>query len=212
MTNPRNKSETLSETTKTYLKQIFIEEKYGRKKEITNKYLTKGLLMEEDSLSLASEHYGKLLVKNKETLENSFVKGTPDIKMGDAGILDIKTSWNIFTFADADGTDKDYYWQLQGYMYLTNRTEADLAYCLVNAPEHLIVQEKSRRMYQLGLTDDMHEAIEEMENEVEKEMKFDDIPAAERIKVYHFEFDPKGFIALEERVKAARSYLNTLSL
>ena len=48
MTNPRSKTEILSETTKTYLIEWILEKKYGRKKEFSNKYLEKGLTTEQD--------------------------------------------------------------------------------------------------------------------------------------------------------------------
>lgn len=208
MTEARSKSETLSETTKTYLRELFIEEVFGRKKDFSNKFTEKGLYTEEDSLELMQNHYGKLIIKNKELFENEYIKGTPDIILSDR-IADAKSSWDIFTFFGADGTDKNYYWQLQGYMWLVGRQNADLVYCLNNAPEHQIVQEKSKRMYQRGLIDGTVE-FNEMELEVEKDMIFDDIPAQKRIKVFSFEADGSGIDALINRIMEARGYLNQL--
>lgn len=212
MTNARSKSEPLSETTKNYLKEIFIEEVYGRRKDITNKYTEKGLLVEEDSLNCITKHYGKLFIKNKDRIENDFIVGTPDIILADK-IIDIKSSWDIWTFADADGSNKDYYWQLQGYMFLTGKTQADLVYCLNNSPEHLIVQEKRKQMYAKGLVDqEGTPEFDEMEAEVEKNMIYDDIDLAERIKVFPFVYDPAGVEQMKVKIFEARAYLATMKL
>jgi hypothetical protein len=211
MVNPRSKSEVLSETTKAYLREIYIEEVHGRRKEIDSKYLEKGLFVEDDSLGIASGFYGKLLIKNEDTLENDYIKGTPDIKLGDVKILDVKSCWDIWTFAAVDGTNKDYYYQLQGYMNLTGRKEADLAYCLADTPTHLIVQEKSRTMFKLGLQEGTKE-YDEVENQIEKNMTYSDIDEKDRIKVFQFKYDEEGFEKIKVRIFEARSYLNTIKL
>lgn len=214
MVNGRSKTDPLSETTKTYLKTIFIAEVYGREKDISNKFMEKGILTEEDSLTLVTKYgkYGKLLIKNKDKLSNEFIHGTPDLILTDR-VVDIKSSWDIWTFSDADGKNAGYYWQLQSYMWLTKKTLADLVYCLNNSPEHLIFDEQRHQMYKLGLVD--QEATPEyikMEEMVNKNMKFDDIPAEDRIKIFNFEYNPEDIERLKARIFEARAYLNTLSL
>ncbi len=200
----------LSETTKSYLRELFIEENFGRKKDIFNKYIEKGLYVEEDSLTLIQKHYeGSLIIKNKAKYDNEFIQGTPDILMQDR-IVDAKSSWDIFTFYEADGTDKDYFYQMQGYMQLTHLPQADLIYCLANAPEHMIVAEKSKKTYQLGLSDGSEESAK-MEFDVEKNMMFDDIEDAKRIKVFNIKFDPKAIESLSKKIVQAREYLNSLT-
>jgi hypothetical protein len=44
----------LSLTCRNYLIDLFVETKYGRKKDLFSKYLEKGLLVEDDSLTLLS--------------------------------------------------------------------------------------------------------------------------------------------------------------
>lgn len=209
MTNPRSKSEKLSETTKQYLLEIYIEEVFGRKYEPESKYLEKGNFAEEDSLDLVTRLENKIYIKNKETLENDFIKGTPDIINGDS-IIDIKTCWDIWTFAKTDGTNKNYFFQLQGYMALTGKKKARLIYTLVNTPDHLIVSEKTRRMYK-EMIEDGSEAMAEMEKEVEFNMIFDDIPESLRAKAFAFVYDEEVINLVYERVKSAREYLNSMS-
>lgn len=209
MVNPKNKKELLSVTTKSYLRDIYIKEIYGREKDTTSKYTEKGLYVEEDSLGLMQQYYNRLLIKNKKTYENDYIKGTPDIVID--RVVDAKSSWDIFTFYDADGNNKDYSWQLLGYMCLTEKVEADLAYCLNNAPEHLIVDEKQRQMYKRGLIgQEGNEKFIEMEAEIEKNMTFDDIPENKRIKVFSFNYDPEKITKLYERIEICRDYLSQI--
>lgn len=210
MTNGRTKG-SLSETTKNLLLDIFVEEVYKRKKDISNKYLDKGNYSEEDSLTLATNQSGNLLIKNDFTFENDFIKGTPDVIKPKGA--DIKTCWDIHTFIRK--TEKmaksDYYWQLWGYMWLSGQPAFDLIYTLVNAPEHLIVSAKTRKMYAEGLSDGTEE-MAKMEADVDREMTFDDIPEELRIKKYEFIFDESLVEKVQARVMEARNYLNTLSL
>jgi len=103
MVEPKLKSETLSETTKTYLREKYIFEKYKRSKFVESKYMTKGTEVEEESLTLLSIVTRKLYNKNEKLLWNDWIIGTPDTYEGDTienaiTIIDIKSSWDIFTF------------------------------------------------------------------------------------------------------------------
>jgi hypothetical protein len=139
MTNPRKKSETLSATCKTYIKELVKEDLFGYKSTIDSKYLTKGIDMEDTSIDLYNEVHGTLYLKNTERLENEFITGECDINAEDK-IIDIKSSWSLETFpaAPEDVNNKDYEWQLRGYMMLYDKPKAELAYCMVNTPDYLL--------------------------------------------------------------------------
>jgi hypothetical protein len=47
MTNPKTKGESLSQTTKTYLQELAVEEIYGIRKEFSSRYTDKGNEVEE---------------------------------------------------------------------------------------------------------------------------------------------------------------------
>lgn len=210
MTEPRRKKEFMSETAKTYLKDIFIEEQYGRKWDFISKYTEKGNYAEEDSLTLVTNNRKKLYIKNKETLENDFIKGTPDIITEDS-VIDIKTCWDLRTFISKDSVEKNYWWQLQGYMYLTGKTQAELIYTLVNTPEHIVVGEKMKRMYQKGYEEGSFEWAKE-EEEIDKWFNFDDIPEEQRMRVYAIEADEEAFDKIRTKVELARLILDQLTL
>jgi len=154
MTGSRDKDDPLGETCKTHLLECFISEVYHRRKDITTKYMEKGILQEEESITLYSLVTGKFHKKNKETIENDFLIGTPDLFDGESirnasHVIDIKTSWDIFTFYEVmlKPINKTYYWQLQAYMDLSGASKARLAYCLVNTPFTLIEDEMAGILY-----------------------------------------------------------------
>ena len=139
MTNPRKKSETLSAGCKTYIKDLVKEDLFGYKSTIDSKYLTKGIDMEDTSIDLYNEVHGTLYLKNTERLSNEFITGECDINAEDK-IIDIKSSWSLETFpaSPEDVNNKDYEWQLRGYMMLYNKPKAELAYCMVSTPDYLL--------------------------------------------------------------------------
>lgn len=212
MTEPKSaadkKAGKLSETCKGHLSDIFVRMRYNRQTDTTNKYTIKGNLVEEDSLTLYSQFTGKLFFKNKEHLTNDFITGTPDIIHGDT-IIDIKSSWDIFTFFrnNEEKIVSNYYWQMQGYMALTGAVRAKLAFCLVNTPDTLITDEKRRLFYRLNVaTEDNQEYIKGCE-EIEKLSIYDDIPISERVIEVAIERNQEDIDAIFEKVAACRKYM-----
>lgn len=208
LVDPRSKSEPLSDTTKTYLKELWIKEVFGREKIIQTKQMAKGIACETDSIGLVEKVLGKKYFKNQKTLENEYLTGTPDIIDADF-VLDIKTSWDLWTFAgiDEDCAKKTYYAQLLGYMVLTGKTKAKLAYCLPNVPEEQIQNE----LYYLKITGAIKDTSED-ETKARANYIFDDIPEERRVRVYDFEMEKEILNKLAERIKAARFYMNSLDL
>lgn len=205
MTRPRAKTEVLSETCKTYLRDIWIAETFGRiKPDIGGVAAKKGIIVESDSLGLYQNVKGETYFKNQQPVENEFIKGTPDV-IADDFILDVKSSWNLWTFAnvDYDLAHKTYFWQVFGYMWLCNKKKASLVYALVNTPESIANDELYRLSFKFG------------DDEVEKfrnNYLFDDIDPKLRIKHFSFDFDESMVELLKEKIVASREYLNGLSL
>jgi len=214
MTNSRSKTEKLSESTKTHLVDVFVRAKYGRRTDIQNKYVAKGLMVEEDSITLFSRHEKTFFKKNEKQLKNNFISGTPDLFEGSdianaKHIIDVKSSWDIFTFfrASSKKLNKLYYWQLQGYMALTGAQTSTLAYCLVNTPEILVNDEKRRLMWKMGLIDE-NEDFEEASKEIDRLSVYDDIPMAERIHQITIERNNEDIQSLYERIIECRKYMD----
>jgi len=212
MTEPKLKADkeagNLSETTKTFLMEVFIQQKYGRKKDISNKYIEKGLLVENDAIKLYSRYKFNEYQKNEELFKNDFLLGTPDIVSDD--IIDIKSSWDIFTFFSNLNKDVDsaYYWQLQAYLALTGKESAKLAYCLVNTPETLVNDEKRKLMYKMNVATDENPEYLQACDEIDLNMNFDDIP--NRVIEFEVKRNDEDIEKMYSKIKKARIYLTEL--
>lgn len=161
MVEPKSKSETLSESTKTNLIDVFISAQYGRREEITSKFLRKGNACEQDAITLLSRVTKILFKKNETRLTNEYITGEPDLFLGKDiehadETFDTKTSWSLHTFLRAEYSklNSNYYWQGQCYMLLTGAKKHTVAYCLVNGLPLAIMDEKRKLSYQTGMLDE----------------------------------------------------------
>lgn len=204
MTSPNK--EGLSEGAKTYIKEIAIENVYGIKTEFSSKYTDKGLIMEDEAIDLLSEVTPSLgfITKNEQFFENEFIKGTPDI-VSDC-IIDIKCSYEptTFPFFDSEIKNKLYYYQLQSYMWLANKSNAMLCYCLMNTPENIVQYEVSKAIKNSPLPP------KEVESNVRALHNFDNIDKALRVKTFEIARDEQVIEQIKNKVIASRDYYNTL--
>src|SRR5690606_38324505 len=101
-----------------WIKEVFDREKY----DTVNKYTNKGIACESDSLDLVQKVTGEAYFKNQKQYENEWIIGTPDV-VNSENVIDIKTSFNIWSFANADEkyAQKSYFYQLLGYMWLCEK-------------------------------------------------------------------------------------------
>lgn len=183
--NSRSKSDLLSKTTKSYIEEWLAGEIYGVRKQIKSKYLDKGNAVEDAAIDYASTELGWLFaIKNEEYFEDEYFCGTPDVMLEDK-IIDIKSSWDCFTFPlfANEIPSKDYYYQLQVYMHLTGKTKAQLCYVLMNTPEDIAY----------GETED-----------------YTDIDSKYRIKTFDIDYDEEVIEMLKEKVLISREYINQL--
>jgi hypothetical protein len=213
MTEPKSvadkKAGALSENAKTMLVEVYAKAVYGREKEVQSKPMKKGVLVEDDSITTLSMYDGVLYQKNEVKYENEFISGTPDIITNYEFVIDIKSSYDIWTFlANVDSKiDKGYWWQLQGYMMLTNKRKASLVYCLSNMPDHLVETEKYYLLKRLDvISEESPEYLIEAAK-LERILKYDDIPVNERVIKYDIDFDDSVVELVESKVKTAREYL-----
>jgi hypothetical protein len=208
MTNSRSKGEVLSATTKTYIKELVLEHKYGIKKKINSRYLDKGNQVEDMAIELAEQALDLGFVfKNELFFENDHLTGTPDI-ITDTLIVDVKSSWNGTTFPmfEDELPNKDYYWQLQGYMDLTGKHNAIVSYCLVDTPEDIVLDQIRR----VAWAKKELEPSEETEQDVRSQHEFSHIPKDKRVKAFLVEKDEHAIWQIKERVEQCREYYTEL--
>ena len=207
----------LSATAKTHLIETYIKVKYNRRKEIETKQMAKGKKAELDSLMLLSKTLGYFFDKNEESIQNDYIIGTPDTFIGESldnleAIIDVKTSWDIFTFLNnLDGKlNTDYYYQLQAYMWLCNAEQGYVAFCLVDMPEDMINDEKQRLLYKtMAISDESPEFKEQWSKKL-PQLTYSDIPESERILIFPVEKDPTFPEKCTQKVEKARSFLKEI--
>jgi hypothetical protein len=208
MTNPRKSGEVLSQTAKTYVQDLVLEEKYGIKKEFSSRYTDKGNEVEDLSIGLVNEVLNyNFIYKNDEHFTNDWITGTPDVNT-DEVLIDVKSSWDASTFPwfETEIPNKDYYYQLQGYMWLTGKKEAVLAYCLIDTPFNMVNNEVRRAHWNaLIIGED-----EQLRKEVESKHKFGHIPKNRRVKYWFVQRDESVIEQIKERVELCREYYNLL--
>jgi hypothetical protein len=201
----------LSKTAQKHLIEVYIAEKYGRKRDIQTKQMKKGVEAEQDSIDLLSMYLKLPFSKNEERFKNDFITGLPDIINGDT-IIDIKSSYDLWTFLGniPDKLDNLYYWQMQSYMWLTGTKNAIIAYCLVNTPENIIQQEKYYLLKKMDvISEESPEFIKEA-MKIEFNMTFDDISIDERILTFNISRSEDDILRIENKVLKARTFLQEL--
>jgi len=208
LTEPRSKSEKLSETAKSYIQDLFKEKELGIYKDFSSRYTDKGIQMEDEAIQFASGVLGwDFVVKNEQRFNNEWLTGEHDI-CTDSLLADIKCSWNGSTFPmfDKEVKNKDYYYQLQGYMMLTGHDQAELVYCLMDTPPQIIEDEIRRTHWKLCLIEedlDVRQAVIDTHT-------FGHIPDELRVKRFIVEKDEESFEKIKEKVNLANEYYKQL--
>lgn len=214
-TEPQSKADKeaglLSKTAKTHLIEVYAAEIWGVEKDIITKQMAKGVASEEDALTLLSRVDKRLHVKNGERKENDWLSGHADIVEADL-ITDTKCSWDAFTFLPKliEPINKDYEYQLQGYMWLYGRKKARVSYCLVDTPDHIIMGEKYRLLRSMDVVSEESPEYVEAARKLESNMKFGHIPPELRVINHYIDRDEEIISKIPEKVGRAREFLAEL--
>ena len=208
MTNPKTKGETLSQTTKTYLQELAVQEVYGIRKEFSSRYTDKGNEVEELSIALCNDVLNLgFIYKNEEHYSNDWISGTPDVNTNEI-LLDVKSSWDAttFPFFDTELKNKDYFYQLQGYMWLTEKQESLLCYCLIDTPLQIVEDEIRREHWKANL---IEESLD-LRDFVQAKHTFGHIPKEKRLKTFKIAKDDITIEAIKTRIEECREYYDQL--
>lgn len=217
MTDPKTKEAKaageLSETAKKFVQDIWLEREYGYRERVTTKEMKKGLLCEQDSMSLVQSVLGgEFRLKCSETYTNEYLIGHPDIVLKNEDYVeDIKTSWSLRTFMDAE-LSKNYLAQAHGYMELTGKKKYRLIYCLIPTPEDMIEDEDRRLFFQFGGNTNNPDYLESVDQLRHNNNVILTIPKEKRVKIFDFAKDEEYCADMMRRAERAAKYYNTLSL
>lgn len=147
----RLKLGTLSETAKTYIRELVRQELWGVDFEVSSKYTDKGLAIEAEGLALLNRVRGLALVKNTERRSDGQITGEADtVDLGPRRCgHDLKCSWSLQTFPAfvRDCEDSLYAWQMRGYMRLWDVDRWEVNYVMVNTPEELLGQYEPQQLH-----------------------------------------------------------------
>lgn len=147
----RLKLGTLSETAKTYIRELVRQELWGVDFEVSSKYTDKGLAVEAEGLALLNRVRGLNLAKNTERRSDGQITGEADtVDLGPRRCgHDLKCSWSLQTFPAfvRDCEDSLYAWQMRGYMRLWDVDRWEVNYAMVNTPEELLGQYEPQQLH-----------------------------------------------------------------
>ena len=184
MTNPRSKSEVLSETAKAEIRRIAKEDFFGYETELNTKPILKGKLWEQEGIDLLNQVWFTKYVKNAVRVENEYMTGECDIITDDL-IIDIKSSWSLETFpaTPSEGDSSDYEWQGRAYMWLYDRPSFELIYTMYDTDDTLLTDWDNKSIH-----------------------KVSHIDPTKRITVIRYERDTQYEELIIERLRACNEY------
>lgn len=204
------KKNPLTQTAMSYCKTWLKEQLYSRHCEFRSKYTEKGHIVEDESIDFIGEQLGLgFLLKNDRQFENDYFTGEPDVIPPNIDlVIDAKNSWSweAFPILESEIPTSDYYWQLQGYMNLTDRHHSKLVYVLSDTPQHLIEREARRYCYDNGF----EELDIDIYNKFLADMTYPNIPKELKIKSFDIERNDEDIAIAQKKVIECREYIETL--
>lgn len=224
MAKGRSKDKIFGDTAMKVIQEAVLHSKYNiEPPQIHTKEMDKGIFNEVANIALAKEVLGWKDVDPNEPQKkrvNDYFIGKPDINTPTL-LADIKSPWSAHTFPwFEEPNNKDYYAQLQAYMDLTGKEEAELVYVLSNHPEHIISSEIRRMTYFFadrphlfnadGIEDLWALAEEKATETIHKEAYIDNIPKHKRVRRVIIKKDNDFLKEVYERIDEARKIYDQL--
>jgi len=202
-------SGSLTDASKTYLRELHVCETYGIEHNINSKYFEKGICNEQDAIDILNKtlHPTMFLVKNKVRLSNDYINGEHDIDVkSEKLVYDTKVAWDLFTFGNSKLTH-EYEMQLKAYCWLLGYTHGRLFYCLTDMPEHLIIKEEQSLYYKGGYQDTLDPDYVEACVKLRKSYDYSLIPLEGRFKMWQVTLTEPDIEKIKHCVDMARMYL-----
>ena len=213
----RDAPPALSKGAKTAVENIFIEEKFEFRKQISSKYIQKGHKMEDKAIDIVSDYFGiKGVEKNETHYKNEFVQGTPDaivrLGFGEGFQFDIK---NVYYPDRLDGfTDKldsIYEWQGHAYNWMLGFDHGFVVKILQNLPDEMIDFEVKSLWKEAGRSWS-EEIPKSFRDEVAEYFNFESrLPIEDRIRIFKIETTKEHIEQMTDAVKLARDHYATLT-
>lgn len=208
----------LSDSCKSYLRGLYLNHKYGSRYSFINNGsqnitpMVRGIKQEDWAVKMLSEFRDRKYFRHKGRIRNEYLIGSADVfdnkDISKAKrVIEIKTKGTIADFNKRVGTDleENHRLQVQGYLSLTDKELGEIVYCLVPPPES-VIQEQKELFYNLDKNKkDIN--VDKKWNEIENNIRFNDIPLNEKIISYKVERDNKLIEQIHERVEVCRDWI-----
>lgn len=215
-TEPQSKADKeagkLSATAKKHLIEVYAREIWGVEKDLITKQMKKGIEVEEEAITLLSRVDKRLHFKNGTRKSNEWITGHADI-VEETLITDTKSSWDALTFLLKlmESIDKTYEYQLQGYLWLYNKSKGRVSYCLCDTPDNIIQGEKYKLLRSMNVATDEDPTFIEAARKLESNMKFSHIPPELRVINHYVDRDEEIIAQIPAKVERAREFLIELA-
>lgn len=203
----------LSDTAKTFMRELWLWHKKGIYTEIKSKYLEKGIYAETEAIKLLVDVEKKYYKKNLIRKDNGVLTGLPDIIYKKL-VIDTKCCWNANTFMASKLTDL-YEWQGRVYMELFDCDEFELKYCLVDCPPHIYEFELYKFKMAKNIIDDTIPEAKAMIANFRKTLIYSDNPnftKEERVKTFKIYRDDTKIEYLYDQISMATKFYENLTL
>lgn len=208
MTNPKSKSEVISESAKKELEALVLYEKYGIEREFSSMQTSKGIELEPVAIEVCKNVLGWFDVPETKTrFINDYITGEPDV-LTPTVLADVKCSFSADTFPwfEKELKNKNYFYQMQGYCWGTGMPEAELVYVLLTTPERMVLDLINKEAWKM-LPDPKFERYSQdeiydiAERVVRSKHNFEQIPIEKRVKKYIVKKDEKVIDEIKERIE-----------
>lgn len=200
----KSKNTEISQTAKSEIEKIFIENEYGFSENLYTDPILKGRMLEQQAIELVSELDRKYYVKNETNYKNEYLSGTPDIIHKDR-IIDIKVPDDYENFFKSD-IKSLYFAQGQAYMDLTGLKVFELVYVLMPEPDNFLSAKLQRLSYKLSSEDYDKAEIEILNNNI----IINSLPLSQRVRRFTIEYDPEYIESAKRQIEKCRLYYNSL--
>ena len=214
----------LSAGAKKYLMVRYSRYRYGKRYKIRHvgemkfTQMLKGTLVESNAVKLLSEIDQMEYFRVKTSIKSDYLYGYLDMLDAptvDAAsrIFEIKNCFDIASFMLRVGQPlpKSIWYQMQGYLSITGKDIGEVAFCLCDFPDYMINEQ--REIIFTAMCPDRIEtdAFINYWNQAEKSMRFQDIPAKQRVVSYIVHRDDAVIKKINERVVTCRNWLQKWS-
>jgi len=217
MTEPRSKTEQASQSALKVLQEMALFDKYGIEREFSSMQTSKGIELEPLAIDICKNVLGWFDVSETKTrMINDYITGEPDV-LTPTVLADIKCSFSADTFPwfEKELKNKDYYYQMQSYMWLANKNESELVYILLTTPERMVLDLINKEAWKM-LPDpkfenySQDEIFDIAENKIRSKHNFEQIPIEKRIRKYVIKKDDHVINRIIERIEKLTPIYNNL--